>query len=128
MAKIIWFNVNKITRKMEDRIIKWINKALETRVDYIKQISPEDSGDYIQSHSIRNAKRQWDVISWANSNNSDDAFWVEFWFRKAPVNWSKKDWLAIYNWVWANVMQRTTANPSLRKQVAEIISRTLAEW
>jgi len=31
------------------------------------------------------------VVSGSNFNDADDAFGVEFGFRKAPVNWSKAD-------------------------------------
>ena len=128
MVKIKGFEVGKITKKVEERIKQWIDKATANRVDYIERISPVDSGDYISKHKIRKASKQWAYISWWNFNDSENAFWVEFWFRKAPVNWSKKDWTTIYTWTWANVMQRTTLNARLKKETIDIVKQALFGW
>jgi hypothetical protein len=128
MSRVLWLDLWKLTRKMQSRVIKWINIALENRVDFIERISPEASWDYVESHFIRKAEIKGWFISWWNANDSDHAVWVETWFRNSSVNWSKKDNVTIYNWVGANVMQRTTLNPRLKKETIAIITKTLAEW
>lgn len=108
------------------RLTDWVNKAVESRVGFIKSISPEASGDYINSHKVSKAKLVGRNIEASNFNDSQHAFGVEFWFRRAPVNWSKEDWVTIYNWVWANVMTRATQN--LKKNTFDIINKAIRGW
>jgi hypothetical protein len=128
MAKIIWFDLGSITWVVEEALVKWIDKALSFRAPFIREISPIDTGDYIGKHKISKAKNEWWVIIGSNLNDSEHAFWVEFGFRKTPVNWSKEDKTTIYNWVWANVMQRATNDQTIRNQVLGIIVKQLAGW
>jgi len=121
-------NLSKLTSKIEQRVIQGINQALENRVDFIEKISPEDTWDYVDSHYIRKATSSNGVISWPNANDSEHAAGVEDWFRRTPVNWSKKDNVTIYNWVGAKVMQRTTLNPRLKQETISIINQSLATW
>ncbi len=120
------FNVKKIFANYDKALVRWIDKALEFRDPFIKEISPVDTGDYIQSHKIRRAKVEGDSVVGSNYNDSDNAFGVENWFRKSPVNWSKKDWEAIFNWVGAKVMQRITDDQNIKNQVLWIIVKELA--
>lgn len=128
MVKIIWFNVNKITRSLEERLVDGINNATANRVQFIERISPVDTWDYIDSHKIKKAVRVWRFVVWSNFNDSEHAFWVEFGFRRSPVNWSKRDKITIYRWVWANVMQRTALNPRLRQETIDIIKQAVFAW
>ena len=119
------FNLKKIFANYDKALIKWIDKATAFRKPFIEEISPVDTGDYIDSHKIRPAKIDWDFVVGSNFNDSDHAFGVENWFRRAPVNWSKKDWIPIFNWTWAKVLQRATDDQNLKNQVLWIIVKEL---
>ena len=125
MAKIP-FTAKAFINEFGKRLARWVNTAVEARVDFIQAISPIDSWDYIQSHRVEKAKLVWRDIVAANVNDSEHAFGVEFWFRKAPVNWSREDWTTIYTGVWANVMQRATE--VLKKQTIDIITKAVDKW
>lgn len=108
------------------RLAKGSLQAVKARESFIVAISPEDSWDYVSHHKIEGPKLRWTEIVTANVNDSEHAFWVEFWFSKTPVNWSKEDWTTIYTGIWANVMQRATE--VLKKQTIDIITRAIDKW
>ena len=126
MAKITGLDFNTLTRRIASRLRTGINRSSVIYKDFVEQISPEDTSDYVINHKIRPAKREWDTIVWSVYNDSEHAFWVEFGFRKSPVNWSKQDGVTIYNWIWAKVYMRAEANPRLQEKIQSIISQALA--
>lgn len=126
MVKITGFDFNTLTSRIATRLRTGINKALNPMKEFIETISPEDTRDYVLNHKIKPAKREWDAIVWSVFNDSEHAFGVEFWFRKSPVNWSKQDWVTIYNWVWAKVYTRAANNPRLQEKIQSIISQALS--
>lgn len=109
MAKIP--NYNKILTKAEKWVIIGMKKSLDFRKEYAEDLSPTDTWKYIRSHQIQEPKKQWRFIVGANVNDADDAFWVEYGFRRTPVNrhkWPPRSPATrIFTWVWANVYTRT---------------------
>lgn len=118
---------DNVTKSMITKLKDWVDKSLEVRKEYAERISPTDTWEYIRWHNIEQARLQWDRIIGANINHAKDAFIVEFWARKEPVNRHK--WpprtssTVIYRWVGANVYQRT--NFDTKEQVENILARSI---
>ena len=128
MADIkITFDAWKITKIFLDRWKIWINKVLWKAKDIAETISPTDTWDYIRSHKIQPAREEWNLVVWRLTNDSEHAYWVEYWFRKDPVNRHKwpprKASTVIYNWVGARVYTRTVTNN--QKSFMDIIIKEL---
>ena len=129
MVKLVLSNTS-IADFYLKRAVPWINKALELRKKTMEEMSPTDTGNYIRSHKIEEAVVAWGRAKWANVNDSEHAFWVEYWFRKSPVNrhkWPPRNSsTVIYNGVGASVMRR--AVEVTKKDVVSLIVDSINQW
>jgi len=127
-------NVSKLQKSltgyisdMKNKSVVAINAITEERKKKMIAISPIDTGDYVSSHKINKAKILSDRVEGGNFNDSDNAFWVEFWFRKDPVNrhqassssqpYSQRK--VIYNWVGASVYTRVASDTNLTDTILQ---------
>ena len=130
MVKKIPFTAQAISQLYLKLAIPWINNALNMRDREMKELAPTDTGEYERGFKIDEAQYQGTKTVWANVNDSDHAFGVEFGFRKTPVNrhkWPPRDSsTVIYNGIGAKVMTRTVDNT--RDDVLSLITQSINEW
>ena len=84
-----------------------------------ERVSPVDTGQYIDSHTISHIRHQWNEYIWYVSPNISYGKKVEQGFFDRPVTWSKRDWTPVEQWVWARVYEKTFEHLSgFSKQIA----------
>lgn len=134
-------NIKKITSqllgvkaKLLQQAREAINEASQEMINIAEPQSPIDTWDYNSSHKIINATVKSDIASWWIVNDSENAYGVEFGFQSGPVNRHRKtapnqpysQRPIIYNWVWANVYQRTKAQ--IIPKLKDIFIRKFGKW
>ena len=125
MVQQIKFEAWAISRALLPQI-KWNMQLLLNDMKlYAEQISPTDTGTYIDSFDTK-IEFDWSTLQWILENNDPKASWVETGFQRNAVNWHKwpprNESTVIYTGVGANVQQRT-----LNKFIPDIPKRLWAQ-
>lgn len=130
MVKKIPFTTQALNQLYLKLAIPWVNEALRVRDMVMKEYAPTDTGDYGRSFSINDARFDWQKTVGSNVNDSEHAFWVEFGFRKTPVNRHKgpprTESTRIYTGVGAKVMTRTVEETA--NDVLDLITDAINKW
>jgi len=130
MGRTIKLTLPNLIGALVDLASDGMKEWLQLRKEYAEKISPVDSGDYIRSHKIIDPTVKWSRVTGWNENDSEHAFWVEYWFRRTPVNWHKwpprSDGNKIYRGTWAKVLTRTGVDTV--DQVQNLIVKKINEW
>lgn len=91
--------------------IDGMNVILVEWLQYLKQISPVDSGDYINRHKVKKAVIVWNQVIWVLYNDAKHARILEDWVQWRVYNYHK--WpprnpsTRIYSGIWNRTYTRT---------------------
>lgn len=111
-------------RKIETQITEWVSKGLDILQQEIDKRTPEDTKTLLS-----NNKKIWPVktlttIGWSIENDTEYAFFVEFWVRNRVYNYHKPKWTVFYQWVGARMFTRARDDNETR--IRNIINEALS--
>lgn len=85
--------------KQKESLIKRLTWNLNDTLEFIKNEAedrtPEREKNLVKNFEIEPAKSVWDKIIWKVKNNTEYAFFVEFWTRRAK-NYHKPRWTVFF--------------------------------
>ena len=93
---------------------KEINKRMRIALDFLEdeiiKWTPEDTWVLINNYEKWDIIQIWDKTIWYIENNTDYAWFVEYWVWKKYnyyKNWWRKRWWSpFYSWVWARMITK----------------------
>lgn len=94
----------------EKRVIRWIEKALPVLLEALKELTPEDTGEMLNSYRIESVKNEWGDIVWTITNDTDYAIYVEYWVGWVKFWYHKPKWSLFYIWEWNMTFHRAVDN------------------
>lgn len=100
-----------------------IDKSLDFMKKKIEDLTPEDTKELVWNYEIENATLKWNIISWKVYNNTDYAYWVEYWVAGRIFKYNKPKWIIFTIWIWARMM--TKAGEKNRDNIQNIIKESL---
>lgn len=104
-------------------LVKWVNEATKEAKNLIDQKTPEDTKRLLSKNKIQEAKVVKDTVQWSVENDTEYAFFVEYWVRSRKYNYNKPKWNIFYRWVGARMFTRT--KEEINKNIDKIINKYL---
>jgi len=119
MSTTVKLDAGIIAKEMEKRVVLWINKALQVLLKELQRLTPEDTGNMLNSYEVENAKSDWNQVVGIIRNNADYAIYVERWVSWLTFTYHKPKWKPFYDWIGNRTFARAVDNK--RDEVIKII-------
>lgn len=119
MSVKIELDVWVITKEMTSRVMTGINKALPVLLEELKRLTPEDTGNMLQSYVVKPAKVDWNTVIWEIGNTAWYAIYVEYGVGWVSFNYHKPKGSVFFHWIGNRTFARAVDNT--RSKIENII-------
>ena len=103
----------------EQRIIIGIQRALPVLLEALKDLTPEDTQEMLNSYRVDTVKKDgWNIVG-VITNDVDYAIHVEYWASGLRYWYHKPKWSLFYVWQWNMTFHRAVDNS--REKITQII-------
>lgn len=122
----IKLDAGAIAQEYTRRAIKWVNRALPILLQELKNLTPEDTKEMLDSYVVEKAQYDGGRVVWVIGNTAGHAIYVEFGRRWVKFWYHKPKWSLFY--VWEGNRTFTRAVDNKREEITKIIFDSIDKW